>query len=159
MPNWCQNKLTVQSYDGDAVLSFIQSNALEGRDPDANKLSFSRALPIPPELLDENADRNAVSIWQAKNWGVNWDACDVGQWQHGQAKLGARYATIHFETAWSPPVPWLRRVGELHPMVDLRLEFSESGMGFQGISYVEAGFYNTMEIDYYRNYADEREED
>jgi len=70
--------------------------------------------------------------WCVKHWGTKWNACRV---EVDQAESWGEEAevTIHFATAWSPPLPVIRKAGELFPELYLRLCYYEAGMEFHGL--------------------------
>jgi ABC-type polysaccharide/polyol phosphate transport system ATPase subunit len=41
---------------------------------------------------------------------------------------------MDFFTAWSPPVPIIKKLAELHKDFTFRLEYYETGMSFRGIT-------------------------
>ena len=40
---------------------------------------------------------------------------------------------IHFDTAWSPPLPVVRKAAELFPSLSFELRYFECGDGFNGL--------------------------
>jgi hypothetical protein len=40
--------------------------------------------------------------------------------------------TIHFQTAWAPPIGWLENVSAQFPELEFKMIFQEEGQGFCG---------------------------
>jgi hypothetical protein len=58
-----------------------------------------------------------------EKWGTKWVGYDVS--------IGED--SIHFFTAWTPPIPIIRKLVELRPELIFRLEYYEVGMAFRGV--------------------------
>jgi hypothetical protein len=68
-----------------------------------------------------------VSDWydqRMEKWGTKWVGYD----------LNFGDTDIEFFTAWSPPIPIIKKLAELHKDFIFRLEYYESGWGFRGIA-------------------------
>jgi hypothetical protein len=79
-------------------------------------------------------------------WGTKWDAsfngpfmalgdagADVDACVDAQGSvLTPEVAIYKFDTAWSPPVPWLITVAEMEPELEFELHFGEPGNNFAG---------------------------
>jgi hypothetical protein len=57
-------------------------------------------------------------------WGTKWIGYDV--------RIGD--SAIEFYTAWSPPIPVIRKLAELHTDLIFTLEYAEPGMMFRGVT-------------------------
>ena len=147
MPNWCHNKLKVDG-DGDLVEAFALAEEV---DVEGTKvpLTFSNDVPEPgdPESYDWYS-------WRVENWGTKWEPsfdgpflalgdseADVDTTVLGQGRwtLGDGALLYVFDTAWSPPVPWLDKVAALYPALEFTLRFGEVGNGFAGECRYEDG--------------------
>jgi hypothetical protein len=75
---------------------------------------FERIVPIgdAPDWLDQRIER----------WGTKWIGYDV--------HIGD--STIDFCTAWTPPIPVIKKLAELHKELVFTLEYAEPGMMFRG---------------------------
>jgi hypothetical protein len=67
--------------------------------------------------------------WRCVNWGTKWDA--------DNSCLNVRFvedyaAVIDFDTAWTPPMPVIMRLGQLYPEYRFRLTWHEINMDMQG---------------------------
>jgi len=74
--------------------------------------------------------------WCINSWGTKWD---VHEYSGSDISDDASYWEVTFDTAWGPPGEWLEKVGEDHPMLNFRLEFSEPGMWFAGFLEISEG--------------------
>jgi hypothetical protein len=110
---------------------------------DANKI-----IPYPERFAE--ADRKYAEAWNNKipkvkdgynnggykwcctNWGTKWGFCDVSR------ATRPRSIKYWFSTAWSPPLPLIKRLGEMFPQLSFDLRYWEGAMGFQG-KYVISG--------------------
>src|SRR5262249_1736193 len=105
MPNWCSNTLIVTGEASD-VARFKQ--AVEVRSEDVSEvqsvLSLQKLYPLP--------DGQGWYEWCNQHWGTKWDVVEA------ELTRGEATQLIYtFETAWSPPVPWLVRVSKQYPSV------------------------------------------
>jgi hypothetical protein len=66
--------------------------------------------------------------WCHKNWGTKWNASDV------VVERTSDGATIDFKTAWSPPLPVIRKLSEMFPGRCFTLKYWEGGAEFKGIA-------------------------
>lgn len=75
------------------------------------KVDFEVLIPIPAQIWRGNAgskdiaafgEQNCGIYWARANWGTKWNAYSVMPVEAGHAAL-----TLRFQTAWSPPYPWL----------------------------------------------------
>jgi hypothetical protein len=110
MPNHCINSLIMSA----STLPEIISKYLD-KDEKGNLIfDFERIVPI-----------GDVPDWQEQRkekWGTKWIGYNVSVNEY----------RIDFFTAWTPPLPILKKLAELHNYLVFRLEYSEPGIGFQG---------------------------
>jgi hypothetical protein len=155
MPNWCQNTLTIRGTSDD-IKRFAAENAYKGPvDTDEARgnvdhpLSFEACFPTPEEFRDkpspppgrkmipnELMELLAGTIepydwytWRVVNWGTKWDVGD-GTRVDGNPEDG--YIRYDFDTAWSPPVPWVLSVSKRYPSIAFYLQYEEGGCSFEG---------------------------
>ena len=70
--------------------------------------------------------------WSLQHWGTKWNAYDV--------KIDEfNINEIRFSTAWTPPCPVIKKMSELYPEVNFRLEYADEGGSFLGYSVFEKG--------------------
>jgi len=130
MPNWCANKLTVtgsvedvQAFKEKAVGQSPWSN-----DEEQSVFNFHSLVPLPVQVLTGGYNEAAYH-WELANWGCKWGAC--------QAVIADEWETsliYAFETAWSPPIPFLDKVAKQWVNLTFVLEYEEPGMGFKGLA-------------------------
>ena len=65
--------------------------------------------------------------WSIANWGTKWDACEP-HINHDDKD----YFSVNFESAWAPPVLWIRGIMKDFPDLSFTLEYEEPGMCFGG---------------------------
>jgi len=162
MPNWCKNRVLIVGDDAEraAVLAFVDGGEDEKFDfskivphpttPEysASASSTTYVCGCESDYIGESPDgewqingnplvdgkcpeHDAVCVmesplnwynWNIENWGTKWSASDV-------------YITdgvVEFETAWSPPEPVIRALGERFPDITFIHDYIEQGIGFAG---------------------------
>lgn len=125
--------------------------------PDNFKLMDKTARKFEVELSEANTDegRNAVCSkygaepdclwikdgynsggysWCVENWNTKWNACEVQILSQDDSS-----ATLRFDTAWSPPIPVIEKLGQLFPDFRFELQYSEDGIGFEGNLVIDEG--------------------
>jgi len=118
MPNWCENKLTVDNVTP-AFQKFLKE---EGG------FSFERmAKPNRPE--SDEAGWGTVAAQNAA-WGTKWDL--VEHEAREIADLLADGNDVQFDTAWSPPIKAIQALSNMFPEVSFTLAYHEPGMCFCG---------------------------
>ena len=138
MPNYTFNKLTLRGSSSE-VARFMDDNKSEETDEIGSPvpLSFEKLVPTPPEMLESNDWYN----WRLENWGTKWDALDVHiPLRCNQFGASSRWSEVpnvlEFNTAWSPPVPWVVAVSEKY---DLEFMLEYEGDDFSGYVIVKNG--------------------
>lgn len=121
MPNWCNNTITLKGNEGDIEKFFEE---LPSKHCAAEEeFSFNAYLPIP-EGMENSYD------WCMDHWGVKWDTSDAcivdGKW-------------IHFNTAWGPPLLFVKELSALYPGLEFTIDYEEEGAGFEGTFICEDG--------------------
>jgi len=127
MPNWCQNKLMVRAEgkDGELQIKAFKELADDSNGDLKTALSLYKLYPYPDKKWDWN--------WCVDNWGTKWDV---------QAKLvcdDVSYLSYEFDSAWSPPIEWLKYVSKEFPDLHFTLKYDEEGMGFMGVAQGQGG--------------------
>ena len=140
MPNWCWNNLTV-SGDEKELQDFVEkSTTQEGRD-----FSFNGTFPMNDDLDisagTHNTDQEEQRVlnkglyghsnwydWRISEWGTKWDADEAQVSDHNENN----YFHVSFQTAWAPPIDWLKNIAMDYPNLEFELEYDEEGMGFGG---------------------------
>lgn len=139
MPNWCENTLNISGNEKD-IKKFME----QAKDEDTD-LSLNKFVPMPEELesvvspCKEDPDRmakygyNDWYDWSIGEWGTKWDV---------EAELiygDEGYLHYTFDSPWSPPIKWLKKVSAMYPDLNFSLKYDEPGMGFMGIAKARNG--------------------
>jgi len=75
--------------------------------------------------------------WCIEHWGTKWGFIDP---QESVYEDGDRSEVEYdFTSAWSPPTPLIKKMGELYPTLEFELRYFEGGMGFNGFLEIENG--------------------
>jgi len=152
MPNWCFNTLTVDATTegGKALVEAFRPKYKYEDSDGLYARPFQDLMPCPDALhcdagfFGEGTDKEKEMLaiyasnkanhgyahwydWQVANWGTKWDA-RVEDFQDENPKD----VMIYFDTAWSPPVEFLRWFSEKNPDVVFSMEYDEEGMFFEG---------------------------
>ena len=62
--------------------------------------------------------------WCNDNWNTKWNACGYDE--------NTDYSDsdfIWFQTAWSAPIPFIKKLSEMYPNIELTLEFADEDLG------------------------------
>jgi len=151
MPNWCSCELDI-SGPVQELDRFMKISTSVEDNGEPRVFSFMGSFPCPGELFKYTSPpraqhgeteldyQNRVDrlmelygcadwyTWCCNNWGTKWDACSpYVDWE-----MGENHAIIGFETAWAPPVDWLRNISHDFPELTFSLSYSEEGCAFEG---------------------------
>lgn len=75
--------------------------------------------------------------WRLQNWGTKWDCYDLS------TDWGNNF--IQFNTAWSTPVPVLKRLSEIFPDVEIHVRYADEDFGSNVGTYtLLGGFFEDM---------------
>lgn len=104
MPNHVLNELVFRDISEETKDKILSAIVNEKEDVD-----FSILVPIPKNVWmgnvgqrHEKAFKRTGLDWMRENWGTKWNAYSTQPVEWSEGSL-----TIIFETAWSPPYPWL----------------------------------------------------
>jgi len=102
------------------------------------------------KFVEENGERPSTGYnqggheWCAEHWGTKWGLCHVKlitapwEWRFGSVcnkdKITLEYS---FDTVWSPPVPLIKKMGEMFP--ELKFDLRYFGDGINGYFAMENG--------------------
>ena len=150
MPNWCENRLTVEGAKK-VVQQFKQLAKPKGDKADSD-LSLASLYPIPEgvyqgDLGTEESQRYGKNNWREwgiTHWGTKWDADATIE------RDLPDFLVYRFESAWSPPVAWLKKVARDFPRLRFTLIYDEPGMGFAGTAIADQG---KLIVDAWKEYA------
>ena len=134
MPNYCTNTLVVSGKDLE-----LFKNEVKGSDgefsldslipiPNFKNLSFDEIQKIltPQQLKEYQFNENGEVDWYefcCTNWGTKWDVSNL-DFDHQDEE-----SYYHFETAWSPPEPWLITISKRYDC-NFELTSYEEGCDF-----------------------------
>lgn len=76
--------------------------------------------------------------WCVEHWGTKWGLCDV-EITDESTYNEERTVDFEFKTAWRPPTPVIKKMGEMFPKLSFTLRYFEMGMEFNGILEMENG--------------------
>ena len=137
MPNWCTNYLMVDGNEKDAQRFKKDVKSKE------HDLILGSLRPMPKSLENTRSpgDKPNWYDWCIKNWGTKWDV-------EGELSLDLGYSLEYgFQSAWSPPVAWLKKVSRRYPKLFFRLQYYEENIGFMGIAKVKNGRVDDQDLD------------
>lgn len=91
----------------------------------------------PPCAIGTHEAIEAIRSDQEQGIRSAWAIVDGASWhpEDGESPVDQPTevtATIDFETAWSPPLPWLRAVAGQEPQLRFALRYAEPGNDFAG---------------------------
>lgn len=129
MPNWCQNKLTVENTT-ESFIDFIRENGF----------SFNKIAPVEQVSDNEEQLANQVAAWSTK-----WDLDEEEQKQVAFELIENN--VVHFNTAWCPPTAVIEALSEMFPSMDFRLDYFEPGCFFAGSIFAGNGISTDETID------------
>ena len=112
MPNHCCNLLYLQP---DALIE-ITGKYVRKNEHNEDVFDFELIVPVG-EVEDWYKQR-------CEKWGTKWTGYD----------LNIGETVIDFFTAWSPPVPIIKKLAELHKNIEFRLEYYETGCAFRSVA-------------------------
>jgi hypothetical protein len=98
---------------------------------DANGLALlSSTFPIPDEVILAGYSDIGYK-WCRDNWGTKWDVyIDLDK---DTLYKDDEYIEMSFDSAWSPPVAWLKNIAPLYPELEFELAYMELGNMFAGV--------------------------
>ena len=158
MPNWCECDLEVEG-PSEKVEEFLKFAEGESR------FDFNKFAPYPEEYarLDQAAEvwfyekqfktnvdwstrptdgfNSGGAEFRIEHGGTKWPARRVSEVELTISYLGRddKSVVIHFDTAWSPPLPVIEKAAELFPMLSFELRYFECGAEFNGLYCCEEG--------------------
>jgi hypothetical protein len=151
MPNWCFNRLVIDTTtEGGQMLANAFKPKYEDDDGNLYAKPFSDLMPCPDELqieagffgndsekskemqqlYDSNKEKFGYAHWydwQIAKWGTKWDA-NICEYED----ISPNEVYVYFETAWSPPIEFFRWFADQHPDARFMDGYDEEGMQFEG---------------------------
>ena len=161
MPNWCENDLYIEGPKAE-IERFLEA-ARNDTDGEETELDFNNFIPYPEkyDAADKArevaakvqgvhcpVDSNGVQLkdgyndggydWCCDNWGTKWNASEPGG-EYGYEDEEESTYVMHFSTAWAPPTPVVKKMGEMFPKLTFQLTFFECGCAFNGVYAMKDG--------------------
>lgn len=125
MPNWCINTLTIKGKPKDINKLMKQVELTESESGEHNAQVFSCHKVIPRPVSENDNWYN----WNTTNWGSKWDCTAIqrteGTWESGMV-------SYTFDTAWSPIVDVITKLGQQHKKLTITYTYFESGSDYWG---------------------------
>lgn len=103
---------------------------------DNDMINFSNIVEEPKQFPNKTESGDEINWywWRVINWGTKWDGFDYDNMVKTEKDM-----FISGCTAWSPCEPIVKRVSELYPEVNIKLEYDEAGCAFCGKVEYEGG--------------------
>ena len=117
MPNHCNNQLTLES--GESLFGILSPYLIDKGEGDFD-FDFQKIIPMDEKLLEGEQWYG----WRLDNWGTKWEGYD-GRFNCDD------FSSFLFDTAWSPPLPIIKKLAELTGQTFI-LEYIEEGNFFCG---------------------------
>jgi hypothetical protein len=153
MPNWCYNRLCIDTTteSGKILAAAFKPSKVddEGR---LYATPFEDLMPCPEELRNTeamatasdkqiaNKEKYGYSDWYEwcwANWGVKWDA-RVEDFDDSDPES----TYVYFETPWGAPIEFFRYFSSEYPHARYEDEYDEEGMQFEGkVGMSDVGFF------------------
>lgn len=148
MPNWVFNSVGVTGTP-EQIDAFLE-NAKKptpfcANDDHQREFNFHSFITPPADKVDEYLGRSGFIDgkivgdgefnwyqWNNANWDTKWNACDVQI-----DRFSPTGVTVRFDTAWSPPMPIFKALGEQFPHLDFDIEYEEEQGWGGALNYVK----------------------
>lgn len=125
MPNWCNNKLTLDDCSPE-LAAYLEKEGF----------SFEKMNPVPDDIVESGDWYN----WRVNNWGTKWDLEEETQRDIADQLLSEDTDfTANFDTAWAPPIQALQELSKKFPLDSFVLHYVELGCMFAGTAYISEG--------------------
>ena len=95
--------------------------------------------------LREKYGASGWDEWGINNWGTKWDVNGTAVYTN-ERYPAPQYLQLafEFESAWGPPLAAIETISGKYPTLDFRIEYAESGTGFEGSAHYKNG--DTIDI-------------
>jgi hypothetical protein len=128
MPNWCHNSMNITGSIDD-IARFKQACIGVVFAGEQAQLNFNKIAPMPAGMASTTA-----LDWAREHWGTKWNAHAF----HVHVDEPGRY-DVYFDTAYNPPAPIWRKLGEMFPALNFALSGCEPLMDFAFEGTIENG--------------------
>jgi hypothetical protein len=129
MPNWCNNNLTItgDKKNLDRIKFYLED--IEKKD-DSSPGIFVTLVGRDQSISLTEYEKGGWYNSNVEYWGCKWDV----SYEDANINYSDDSITMSFDSAWSPPVRFIERLGELFD-VSCELYYEEPGCDFCGKSY------------------------
>ena len=95
--------------------------AVKGYDIDGTIMDLEKSIAYGKQAVNNVLKYGHMDWygWSIENWGTKWNAC------YGCLEEG----TLHFDTAWSPPLSIIGKLSQKYPDTTFTLDFAEEQAG------------------------------
>jgi hypothetical protein len=90
-------------------------------------ISAESFIPYPKKYEGQVGYNSGGYEWCIENWGTKWGIYDGELVNEREGGL-----TYRFQSAWSPPIPVIKKMSEMFPKLLFTLRYYECGMEFKG---------------------------
>ncbi len=132
MPNHTTNKLTVVHKKDGSKAMHIEDPKLRGL---LERFCLDKVKPMPEEINGTTAPSDGPNWydWSIDNWGTKWDVYATHNTEANEDETINLFNTDgQFLTAWSPPIPVIRKLQQDYPDYEFTLEYVDEGFGYAG---------------------------
>ena len=149
IPNWCSNELSVRGDPKELKKFNKKARAYE---KNTTALSLNKLYPMPKKLEKTINKPSKEGMpdwwkWRVEHWGTKWDVKAELSWKDYDNKIDSSL-NYSFDSAWAPPVEWLKKVAKDFPTLFFSLKYDEPGMGFMGVAKGKNGAINDQILEY-----------
>ena len=140
MPNWCENKVTVQGSveETGRFMEYVKGEDIHKQNGDITKnhFCFNKIIPMPEDIYQGNlgekerkkyGNKNWYD-WCIENWGTKWSPTGV----HLDPTEGDELLEYRFNTAWGPPKGIYDHLHKEFPSLSISWFYNEPGVEFAG---------------------------
>ena len=138
MVDFFEDNTKPHEYDKDRVVLTFQASVPRHKDLDISS----------PAKTDEEIKQAEINLkkygakdwydWNRYNWGTKWNANTWGEC-HIDILDDWAEITIQFDTAWSPPLAWLKKVSKKYPLLTFKMDVEEESEDFIGCPIARGG--------------------
>lgn len=144
--------------DNDPVAQYVSMLVEKKKSERVKKETFNALVPVPQEIIDVGYSKASEQInsngfqqyldnetdgytWCIHNWGTKWDIYDecflsgedlVNDALESHESMDDIEIVYSFNTAWSPCVPFVQKIGPMFPDLDFELTYCELGCQYAG---------------------------
>ena len=115
----------------EAVAKWWAENSVDGK-------SYGKLKDGVTESAPKDGFNSGGYEWSIANWGTKWGMYDQELVDESEFE-DEKTLTYGFRSAWSPPTPLIKAMGEKFPELEIELRYFEGGAGFNGLYRMKNG--------------------